>query len=192
MKLKLFSKEDALKCIAQIGKNGQPFEISLGEDICFGHDKWVNVGTITLQPGGQYLENETRYDEYCAAKFGGFEWQILSLEKLNDNITEALENSDSKDRVKNSKDRVQKAFREGLQDVLRRTLLLLPIFDVETIGKIPLQKPITIVTDTFVKSNFSSTERGRFELPEVLASSDFKSDAIDHSATSPVNLSNLC
>ncbi|MBN3924517.1 hypothetical protein [Nostoc sp. NMS4] len=141
MKLKLFSKEDALKCIAQIGKNGEPFEISLGEDICFGRDKWVNVGTIALQPGGQYLENETRYDEYCAAKFGGFEWQILSLEKLNNNITEALENSQSKDRV-------QKAFREGLQDVLRRTLLLLPIFDVETIGKIPLQKPITIVTDT--------------------------------------------
>ncbi|MEH2087398.1 hypothetical protein [Nostoc sp.] len=141
MTLKLFSKEDALKCIAQIGKNGEPFEISLGEDICFGRDKWVNVGTITLQPGGQYIENETRYDEYCAAKFGGFEWQILSLEKLNNNITEALENSQSKDRV-------QKAFREGLQDVLRRTLLLLPIFDVETIGKIPLQKPITIVTDT--------------------------------------------
>ncbi|MDZ7992855.1 MAG: hypothetical protein RM022_019510 [Nostoc sp. EfeVER01] len=141
MTLKLFSKEDALKCIAQIGKNGEPFEISLGEDICFGRGKWVNVGTITLQPGGQYIENETRYDEYCAAKFGGFEWQILSLEKLNNNITEALENSQSKDRV-------QKAFREGLQDVLRRTLLLLPIFDVETIGKIPLQKPITIVTDT--------------------------------------------
>lgn len=96
----------------------------------------MNVGTITLQPGGQYLENETRYDEYCAAKFGGFEWQILSLEKLNDNITKALENPQNKDRV-------QKAFREGLQDVLRRTLLLLPIFDVETIGKIPLQKPIT-------------------------------------------------
>jgi hypothetical protein len=141
MKLKLLSKEDALKYIAQIGKNGEPFEISLGEDICFGREKWVNVGTITLQPGGKYLENETRYDEYCAAKFGGFEWQILSLEKLNDNITKALENPQSKDRV-------QKAFREGLQDVLRRTLLLLPIFDVETIGKIPLQKPITIVTDT--------------------------------------------
>jgi hypothetical protein len=148
MKLKLFSKEDALKCIAQIGKNGEPFEISLGEDICFGRDKWVNIGTITLQPGGQYIENETRYDEYCAAKFGGFEWQLLSLEKLNENITKALDNVENKDRVQKDKDRVQKAFREGLQDVLRRTLLLLPIFDVETIGKIPLQKPITIVTDT--------------------------------------------
>ena len=29
------------------------------------------------------------------------------------------------------------------------------------------------------------TERGRFELPEPFGSSDFKSDAIDHSATSP-------
>ncbi len=141
MELKLLSKEDALKFIAQIGKNGEPFEISLGEDICFGRDKWVNVGAITLQPGGKYPENETRYDEYCAAKFGGFEWQLLSSEKLNDNITNALGD------LKN-KDRVQKAFREGLQDVLRRTLLLWPIFDIQTIAKIPLQKPITVVTDT--------------------------------------------
>ncbi|MEH2409760.1 hypothetical protein [Nostoc sp.] len=143
MELKLLSKEDALKYIAQIGKNGEPFEIFIGEDICFGRDKWVNIGTITLQPGGKYTENETRYDEYCAAKFGGFEWQLLSLEKLNENITKALDNPEKKDIFI-----VQKAFREGLQDVLRRTLLLLPIFDVETISKIPLHKPITVVTDT--------------------------------------------
>ncbi|MEA5627313.1 hypothetical protein VB740_30905 [Nostoc sp. UHCC 0251] len=135
------SKEDALKFLAQIGKNGEPFEIFLGEDICFGRDKWVNIGTITLQPGGKSPENETRYDEYCAAKFGGFEWQLLSSEKLDENITKALDNQQNKDSV-------QKAFREGLQDVLRRTFLLLPIFDVETISKIPLHKPITVVTDT--------------------------------------------
>ncbi|RCJ38116.1 hypothetical protein A6769_10220 [Nostoc punctiforme NIES-2108] len=143
MELKLLSKEDALKFIAQIGKNGEPFEISLGEDICFGRDKWVSVGTITLQPGSKYPENETIYDEYCAARFGGFEWQLLSSEKLNGNITKALDNLHTKDSIQ-----VQKAFREGLQDVLRRTLLLLPIFDVETISKIPLHKPITVVTDT--------------------------------------------
>ncbi|MCW5316481.1 hypothetical protein GTQ43_22485 [Nostoc sp. KVJ3] len=135
------SKEDALKFIAQIGKNGEPFEIFLGEDICFGRDKWVNIGTITLQPGGKSPENETRYDEYCAAKFGGFELQLLSSEKLDENITKALDSQQNKDSV-------QKAFREGLQDVLRRTFLLLPIFDVETISKIPLHKPITVVTDT--------------------------------------------
>ncbi|WP_323203651.1 hypothetical protein [Nostoc sp. UHCC 0251] len=137
----MLSKEDALKFLAQIGKNGEPFEIFLGEDICFGRDKWVNIGTITLQPGGKSPENETRYDEYCAAKFGGFEWQLLSSEKLDENITKALDNQQNKDSV-------QKAFREGLQDVLRRTFLLLPIFDVETISKIPLHKPITVVTDT--------------------------------------------
>jgi hypothetical protein len=141
MELKLFSKENALKCIAQIGKNGEPFEIFLGEDICFGHDKWVNVGMIRLQPGAKYAGNETRYDEYCAAKFGGFEWHLPSSEKLNENITNTLESTQNKDSV-------QKAFREGLQDVLRRTLLLLPVFDVETISKIPLHKPITVVTDT--------------------------------------------
>lgn len=141
MELKLFNKEDALKCIAQIGKNGEPFGIFLGEDICFGRDKWVNVGSIRLQPEAKYSENESRYDEYCAAKFGGFEWQLLPLEKLNENINKALEDTKNKDRV-------QKAFREGLQDILRRTLLLLPTFDVQTIAKIPLKRPTTIVPDT--------------------------------------------
>lgn len=147
MELKLLSKEDALKYIAQIGKNGEPFEIYLGEDICFGRDQWVNVGTIKLQPGqksqptGEAIDIEAIYDELCAAKFGGFEWQMPSSEELDQNILKCLDNHKYEQSV-------QKAFREGLQDVLRRTLLLLPIFDIETIAKIPLQKPITIVTDT--------------------------------------------
>lgn len=141
MELKLLSKEDALKYIAQIGKNGEAFDIFLGEDICFGHEKWVNVGTIKLKPGGEYTEIETQYNEFYAAKLGGFEWQLPSAEKLNHNISQALDNATK------SQD-VQKAFREGLQDVLRRTLLLLPIFDVEAISKMPLRKPITVVTDT--------------------------------------------
>ncbi|GAX35954.1 hypothetical protein [Nodularia sp. NIES-3585] len=141
MELKLLSKEDALQYISQIGKHGEPFDIFLGEDICFGLNKWVKVGMITLQPGGQASAMETQYNEFYAAKFGGFEWQLPSSETLNQNIADILNNDQSLDRVK-------KAFREGLQDVLRRTLLLLPIFDVETISKIPLQKPITIIADT--------------------------------------------
>lgn len=141
MELNLLSKEDALRFIAQIGRNGETFEISLSEDICFGREKWVNVGTITLQPGGKVTDMETPYDEFCAAKFGGFEWELPSLNQLNENINNNLENQKNQDRV-------QKAFREGLQDVIRRTLLLLPIFDVDTISKIPLRKPITIVPDT--------------------------------------------
>ncbi len=147
MELKLLSKENALRFIAQIGKHGEPFEISLGEDVCFGRNQWISVGFITLQPGvksqltGGLIDVETTYDELCAAKFGGFEWQIPSSEELDQNILNCLDNNQFKDSV-------QKAFREGLQDVLRRTCLLLPIFDIETIAKIPLRKPITVVTDT--------------------------------------------
>ncbi|MTJ48255.1 hypothetical protein [Dolichospermum sp. UHCC 0259] len=147
MELKLLSKEDAIKYIAQIGKNGEDFAIYLGEDICFGRDQWVNVGTIKLQPGrksqptGESIDIEATYDELCAAKFGGFEWQMPSSEELDQNVLKCLDDHKYKESV-------QKAFREGLQDVLRRTCLLLPIFDVETIAKIPLRKPLTVVTDT--------------------------------------------
>ncbi|MBD2279941.1 hypothetical protein [Aphanizomenon flos-aquae] len=158
MELKLLRKEDALRYIAQIGQHGETFEIFLGEDICFGRDKWVNVGTITLQPGGEVSEIETQYNEFNAAKFGGFEWQLPSSEEMDQNISQALNDNQSKDTV-------QKAFREGLQDVLRRTLLLLPIFDADTISRIPLHKPITIVTDTSAVHQGGLDFVGRFLSP---------------------------
>ncbi len=142
MELRLLSKEEALQLIAQIGKHGKPFELFLGEDICFGHENWVNVGTLSLQPGGQVPETETQYDEFCAAKFGGFEWQLPTSDKLKDNISNSLGHNSQ------YQESVQKAFREGLQDVIRRTLLLMPVFDIDTILRIPLRRPMTIVPDT--------------------------------------------
>jgi hypothetical protein len=141
MELKLISQPKALKLIAQIGQQGAPFEISLGEDICFGPNNWIKVGTICLKPGRQIDETEARYDEFCAAKFGGFEWQLPTQEELEQNISKALNNSKYTESVK-------KAFYEGLQDVIRRSLLLLPVFDIEAIRRMPLRKPMTIVPDT--------------------------------------------
>jgi hypothetical protein len=142
MSLKLFSKEEVTQFITQIGCEGQPFEISLGEDICFGDNKWVKIGTISLKPTNKSnQEIEIQYDEYHAVKFGGFEWRLPTLTELNDNISGSLES-------KQHEKTIQKTFREGLQDVIRRTLLLLPVFDIETIAKMPLRKPITIVPDT--------------------------------------------
>ena len=43
-----------------------------------------------------------------------------------------------------------------------------------------------------ISLNFKLMERGRFELPEAFTSSDFKSDAFDHSATSPDYLPEMC
>ena len=140
MNLKLLSKEDVLQRIKEIGHEGQVFEIFLGEDICFG-EQWINVGNIYLKPHNQSSNAEVRYDEYYAAKFGGFEWQLPTLIELNQNISASLES-------KNHEQAIQKAFREGLQDVIRRTGLLLPVFDVEAMANMPLRKPMTIVPDT--------------------------------------------
>jgi len=142
MNLKLLSKEDVLQRIKEIGYEGQVFEISLGEDICFDN-QWINVGRISLQPHNQSSsETEIRYDECYAAKFGGFEWQLPTLTELNQNISASLIES------KNHEEAIQKAFREGLQDVIRRMRLLLPVFDVEAMANMPLRKPMTIVPDT--------------------------------------------
>ncbi|MBI4863578.1 MAG: hypothetical protein HY815_25470 [Candidatus Riflebacteria bacterium] len=46
------------------------------------------------------------------------------------------------------KERLLKATREGLQDILRRMLLLLPVFDADALAAMPLRRPTTIVPDT--------------------------------------------
>lgn len=141
MNLKLLTKEEVLQHIKKIGYEGQVFEISLGEDICFS-DQWVNVGNISLQPHNQFgSETEIQYDEYYAAKFGGFEWQLPTLTELKQNISTSLKSTAPQEAI-------QKAFWEGLQNVIRRTRLLLPIFDVEAMANMPLRKPMTIVPDT--------------------------------------------
>lgn len=157
MEFQLLSQEDALTLIAEIGKDGKPFEISLGEDLCFGTDsqKWGNVGTIRLFPRRTKSTvhpnevEEAYYDEFCAARFGGFEWQVPCEEVLRQNIINALGELDS-DPQKDTgyKESIYKFFYQGLQDALRRTLLLLPVFDADAVSRMPLRRPMTVVSDT--------------------------------------------
>lgn len=86
---------------------------------------------------------EKRYSETCAVQFGGFEWQLPDEECLRKNHDHAL----GKLKVE-YKDKVWTFFIQGLQDVLRRTLLLLPVFDLDAISQMPLCRPITVVPDT--------------------------------------------
>lgn len=152
MSLKLLTKKEALEFIAQTAGD-EPLELWLGEDLCFGNDfkKWVQVGKIFLRPSTILSESaiEAPYDKFHAAKFGGFEWHLPNKSALHQAINNALGTLDtdsSKDQT--YKENAQKAFYEGFQDTLRRTHLLLPAFDADTMLRFPLRRPMTVVTDT--------------------------------------------
>lgn len=147
----LLTKEKALELLSEMGQGGQLLDISVGEDLCFGKtsDNWVNVGKIRLFPDRIQDANpiesrsEVQYDETCAVQFGGFEWCLPDEPTLRANHDSALG-----DLNLDQKNKIWKFFRQGLQDVLRRTLLLLPVFDADAISRLPLRRPITIVPDT--------------------------------------------
>jgi hypothetical protein len=152
MELQLLTQNAAAKLIAKMAHAGQSLEIRLGEDICFGEapSGWIKTGTIKLFPlSTDYVEaaeadEEVRYDEVRAVEFGGFEWVIPTEEELLDNLDEVIKNTD----LYGQRDDIWKFFCQGIQDVLRRTHLLFPVFDVHTITSLPLEKPTTIVADT--------------------------------------------
>ena len=145
--MKLIDKSEAASHLAEMFKMQKSLELFVSEDICFkrgdGED-WVSLGSIELHPGLDADEQGTRYDENCAIRFGGFEWLIPNQDDLDRSIKAALpENMDEKCYGK-----IKKAFHEGLQDVIRRTHLCLPVFDADTVAMLPLRRPTTIVPDT--------------------------------------------
>jgi hypothetical protein len=145
--LKLIDKNEAVSHLAEMFKMRKSLELFVSEDICFDQkdDKeWVALGTIELHPELHADKQETRYDENCAIRLGGFEWLIPNQDDLDRSIKAALPEDIGEQYLLKFK----KAFHEGFQDVIRRTHLCLPVFDADTVAMLPLRRPTTIVPDT--------------------------------------------
>ena len=148
MDFQLLSSEQATNILEELANSGLPLSVSVSEDICFadGQDgcKWVDVGKIMFRQGSEQLQT--------AMQLGAYEWHIPDKEKLDGYIEGAI--SFSNDQQKNDQqkedllDRVKKAFYQGFQDIVRRLLLLLPIFDPDAVCRMPLQCDATVVPDT--------------------------------------------
>ncbi|EFK07245.1 conserved hypothetical protein [delta proteobacterium NaphS2] len=146
--MKLIDKNDAVKQLAKILATQRSFDICVSEDICFAGkngENWISIGKVNFYPNSNVDDpQQVRYDEKCAICYGGFEWSIPKKIVLDESIREALPESISKDHLA----KIKKSFHQGLQDVVRRTLICMPVFDADTISVLPLEKPTTIVPDT--------------------------------------------
>ncbi|AGY56317.1 hypothetical protein [Gloeobacter kilaueensis] len=140
MTFSLLTKQAVANFISRIITKSSSFRIYVGEDICFGDNVWVEIGKV------QFFYVKHEFNNLNAVNYGGFEWSVPSTEELSANITNAL-NGVGKISEKERK-AIEKYFGQGLQDVVRRTLLLLPTFDIGAMAKMPLLKPTTIVPDT--------------------------------------------
>ncbi|MGI4790858.1 MAG: hypothetical protein ACRYFS_18660 [Janthinobacterium lividum] len=148
MSFELITKSTASDLVCSLAGSLGVLSLDLGEDICFGLDNWINVGDIRLFPTNSIETTSTFYSDAIytqalAAKFGGYEWQLPTEEEIERSIDNGL-----KEALADEKKMVVKIFLQALQDAIRRSLLLYPIFDAHGLSGMPLTRPTTIVPDT--------------------------------------------
>jgi len=172
-----FSKLTVAKILARLGAESAPLSLFVGEDLCFGPTVWIDVGELAIH-AVKASEIEPSYDTVHAVRFGGYAWTLPSsaelMERIKQGLTSVPDIPDEKGRAAIS-EKVAKAFFEGLQDALRRTNLLKPVFDAGTTRMMPPVKPMTIVMDTCAVHqgglSFASrylTPHGRIKVPAVV------------------------
>jgi hypothetical protein len=171
MSLELISKRNVIDLIARVGGVSNTFQVEVSEDVCFGEKEWINIGAMTLYPGDVGPDTDAYFDISCAVQLGGFEWRIPTLDELNMNLVEVLDRITLLGRGGNNRlnvlqrANIQKIFIQGLQDTMRRSLLLWPSFDMESIPTMPPRRPITIVPDTSAVSQGALDFVARFFAP---------------------------
>ena len=147
MCVKLLSKRDLIESVGYLAQDG-PLDVAIGDDVCLGENQWISIGTVTIYPS--FDQDVTRSDDLEAAAHGGaFTWRLPTAARLS-NDAEQIVRCDGLDKTKTGVARAKlvKSLGEGVQDVLRRSGLLIPVFDVRTMACLPLRSPITIVPDT--------------------------------------------
>jgi len=143
MEFQLLSKKKAVEILAEIADEDLSLVLEVCEDICFGNDKgeyeWINLGKIELKPENDKIQT--------AIQYGFYEWLIPRKDEIDCIVSNTFSKIDpniKEDRINNAK----KWFYQGVQDIVRRLLLLLPTFDPDSFVRMPLKRPTTIVPDT--------------------------------------------
>ena len=144
-KYTLLNPESALLKLAELIGSKQELTLEVRENKCFAHEKWLGVGEVTLDVAevGADVDEETSLQ--LAMQHGAFTWQVPELETLKAKLQECMFVGKIAPEII---DKGGKTLSEGLQDIARRLLLLLPAFDPEVMSQFPYASPTTLVVDT--------------------------------------------
>ncbi len=143
----LMSKSEAAAAIASRWDRSTVFQLAVNEGTCFP-GAWIRLGDISLfttENTAPTDPDEADYNAERAIDFGGFEWRVVSEGDLESQIDGELGPSSL---APDDHEKIKKYFRQGLQDVARRTLLQYPVFDPCALVSMPLSRPITVIPDT--------------------------------------------
>lgn len=142
MTYKLLSKREASPIIAKALTKGLEFKLEVREDACFQGEQWLSLGTISVSCSLPEPDESPDAVNERAIWYGQFVWQLPSLETVASRLKELMGDADG------GNERTIKAVEEGVQDIARRLLLVLPTFDPGYVADMPFRTPTTLVTDT--------------------------------------------
>src|SRR3990172_9837934 len=119
----LYSQSDSINILTRFfGKNENNSKykavLEVNEDICFGENRWLTVGEITLYPGeNESGDIEEYYPVEQALRLGSYEWKVPRFEELlSESISLILNNVDDDKREK-EKTRIESKTQAALKAV---------------------------------------------------------------------------
>ncbi len=145
----LSNPTEAFPLLAATIGDCRTLRLEVSEDKCFAASPWLPVGTIDLHPST--IGELTQSDPIITAiRSGQFSWTLPSTDQLSSDLKTCLYHSSRKftDKELAAIGKAEKALFEALQDITRRLLLLLPIFDPGIICDMPFRTPSTLILDT--------------------------------------------
>lgn len=124
-------------------------ELEVREDRCFRRvNEWLNLGRLTLRPGGADHPSEPMLDVFGrAVGVGSYEWKLPQRDQLDNDLIKLCTFDDGTAVSEGQREKLTKAL-DGLVHALQRVGLMHPVFDASAVSVMPFSKPVTVVADT--------------------------------------------
>ncbi|WP_116968411.1 PIN domain-containing protein [Blastomonas sp. UPD001] len=134
----LTTPREAETLLAHLFTEGSEAQVKVSENKAFGAQGWLNLGSITLNPGGDKVSHML-----TAVRRGGFEWALPSSENVDAQLVELMGLKEA-DR-KNGK--LRRAM-DAMGGIAVRLGLRYPRLDPFALEGMPYRRSTTVVADT--------------------------------------------
>ena len=116
--------------------------LAVREDKCFKEQEWLNLGTISLNPGVPEPGEELRDRLLASVSLGFFEWECPPFQEAAQKLIELM--------AVHKEEQISRAQRalDAVGCVAARVGLVHPLFDADAIAQMPFRRPTTVVPDT--------------------------------------------
>jgi hypothetical protein len=122
--------------------------LEIGEDVCFGPEKWLQIGKINLHPDPKGPGDEDEYSPFeRALNLGSYDWSLPAFNELIGRARAIFSERDGRGEKEESLHRLEQAL-EAVAHVSIRCGFAHPVFDASVLAGMPFRKPTTVVVDT--------------------------------------------